>query len=252
MSAMYIVGITGPIGHGKTTFAMTLDKLEPASRHFESWHVVAQVAEAWQAQLTTIPSPQDLDAINQWLHQLAPLVENYLHIPCTFDQLRITAEAVSSQPIMYDKLFTHLTTLSSQPELAHEPITEANKEVFRPLLQWLGGYLLAKVDSEIWYKEIVCQIRDAQARGATLCTVGGVRFLRDAAVLAQAGGVIVKIYRPDLQVADLKDPTERERDHIKTDSTIVNNGNLEELAKAAQHFYQDLVSKQLQPEYRAH
>jgi len=57
---MMLLGITGPIGHGKTTFADALAEQVSSVARFESFFVVAEVADAMHAALTDIPDPYDV------------------------------------------------------------------------------------------------------------------------------------------------------------------------------------------------
>lgn len=248
---MFIVGATGPIRHGKSSFCDALDAQTGRSEHFESWQVVARVVEAWQHNTGSLPSPDDIPAVSEWVTQLAPVITAELHTICAPEQLAFTQEDLTADPSHYEKLLVHLELLQAQPELLTAAITEENKETFRPVLQWLGGYLPARLSPDIWYDDIVRQMKEAENEGIELCTVGGVRFPADAAVLRQADGIVVKIYRPDYETADMSDPTERERDTITPDTTVINDGDLRQLEQCAQAFYEDLAGNALKTEYRA-
>ena len=244
---MYIVGITGAIDHGKTTFGQALQKLEPKSVHYESAEVIAALAQMWLAMAPELPNAQDIPAINQWLQQLVPVLNRDFGVNCTFLQIKITNDEVAQRPDNYQKLFDFL----AQPKADFSTITEANKTYFRPLLQWMGGYFVAKLDFGIWYKQILLRIQKDQAAGIDLATVGGLRYPEDAAILKSAGATIVGINRPGHAEADIDDPTERERQSIPVDTTIINNGTLEQLEACAAHFYNDLQHNQLQVTYQA-
>jgi dephospho-CoA kinase len=51
---MIILGMTGPIGHGKTTFADALSDLVPSTVHFESSLIIAEVANDMHAAFRVI------------------------------------------------------------------------------------------------------------------------------------------------------------------------------------------------------
>ena len=247
---MIILGMTGPIGHGKTTFADALTALEPSTVHFESSLVVAEVANAFQAVLTDIPDPYNVERINNWLRALPEILLDVVHVRCSFDQIKLDQHAMEEHPVEYQKLILHLENLQRKPELMHQPITKENKENYRPLLQWLGGYLVQKIDSGIWYNEIVRRVRQAAAAGCKLCLVGGLRYPTDAAILRGAGAIIIKVYRPGHLQSDMLDPTESERQNIQVDCTIMSNGSVADVAIFTRRFYDDLINNRLQPTYR--
>lgn len=247
---MIILGMTGPIGHGKTTFADAVAALEPSTVHLESSLIVAEVANAFQAVLTDIPDPYNVERINNWLRALPEILLEIVHVRCSFDQIKLDQTAMEEHPIEYQKLILHLENLQRNPALMNQSITKENKESYRPLLQWLGGYLVQKIDSGIWYNEIVRRIRQAAAAGCKLCLVGGLRYPTDAAILRGAGAIIVKIYRPGHLQSDMLDPTERERQNIQVDCTIMSNGSVADVAMFAKRFYDDLVHNRLQHTYR--
>ncbi len=246
---MIILGMTGPIGHGKTTFADALSTLEPNTVHFESSLVIAEVANSLQAALTDIPDPYNVERLNNWLRALPAILLESAHVHCTFEQIKLHQYSMEEHPIEYQKLILHVENLQRKPELMNQQITKENKESFRPFLQWLGGYLVQRIDSGIWYNEIVRRIRQAAGAGANLCIVGGLRYPTDAAVLRGAGAIVIKVYRPGHLQSDLLDPTERERQNIQVDCTIKSNGTVADVKVFAKQFYEDLNNNKLQTTY---
>jgi hypothetical protein len=83
-----------------------------------------------------------------------------------------------------------------------------------------------------------------------LCLVGGLRYPTDAAILRGAGAIIVKVYRPGHLQSDMLDPTERERQNIQVDCTIMSNGSVADVKEFARRFYADLQAGKLQHIYR--
>lgn len=248
---MLTVGVTGPIGHGKTTFATALSKQVNTFAHFESSHIISEVANALLAQTGAVPRPGDLTAINKWLRRLPPIIGKKLHADVGFERIKITAPALRAAPLEYQKLLIYLANLQKDPDLARQKITDRNKSAHRPLLQWLGGYLVSKADKGIWYKEIARRVRGEADKGTELCVVGGLRYLSDAAILRTTGAIIVKIYRPSLAPADITDPTEREREQVPVDSTVLNDGSVDNLATCAEILLRDMQNNRLQPNYSA-
>lgn len=246
---MIILGMTGPIGHGKTTFSDGLAELEPATVHFESSIIVAEVANAFQSALGDVPDPYNVERLNNWLRALPAILEEIVNVKCSFDQIKLDQKAMEEHPVEYQKFILHVENLQRDPSLINQPITKENKENYRPLLQWLGGYLVQKIDSGIWYNELARRIRKAEEAGCKLCLVGGLRYPSDAAILRGLGAKIVKIYRPGHLQSDLLDPTERERQNIQVDCTILSNGTVADVKVFARLFYADLISGKLETTY---
>lgn len=246
---MVILGLTGPIGHGKSTFADVLLKLEPSSLHFESFQVVAEVANAMHKALTQIPDPYNVNSLNEWLHFLPGILNDVTHVECPFKTIELQQEIIEQHPIEYQKFIMHVENLKRQPNMLHQAITAENKEMYRPFLQWLGGYLVQKVDAGIWYNELVRRIHAAGTAGAKLCVVGGLRFPSDAAILRANGAIIVLVSRPGHLQSDSLDPTERERQNIKPDCTVINNGTLADLQLFASKFLNDLANQKIDQTY---
>lgn len=248
---MIIIGMTGPIGHGKTTFADSLAEQEASTVHFESSLIIAEVANGFQAALTDVPDPYNVDRLNNWLRALPEIIKDIVHVNCTFEQIKLEQTSMEEHPIEYQKLILHVENLQRNPELIKQKIDVNNKESYRPLLQWIGGYLVQKIDSGIWYNEIVKRIRQAAAAGCNLCIVGGLRYPTDAAILRGAGGIIVEVYRPGHLQSDLLDPTERERQNIQVDCKIMSNGTIADMKEFTKRFYADLLANNLQKTYRS-
>ncbi len=247
---MILLGMTGPISHGKTTFANAIMELEPHTIHLESSLVIARVANALHASLRQIPDAHSIDSLNQWMHALPPILQETVHAECTFEQIKLDPEIMKQHPIEYQKLVMHVENLHRDPGLAKQTITKENKETSRPLLQWLGGYLVKHVDSQIWFKEIIRMVHDATTTGCEICIVGGLRYPSDAASLREANGLIIKVYRPGHLQTDMLDPTERERDNIKADCTIMSNGTVEDVKRCANQILIDIKNNKLEVLYQ--
>lgn len=247
---MVIVGMTGPIGHGKSTFAEALQKLEPSTFRIEFSTVVIEVANAMHAALQTVPPRDDIEAVNRWLHSLPVILLQTTHVKVTFEQIALVAEQIQGHPIEYEKLFLHIDNLTQNPHLAKQSISRENKEEYRPFLQWLGGYLVQKIGPTIWQDEVVRRVKQAGQQGYKLCVVGGLRFPADATALSNLGAKIIKVYRPGHLQYDVLDPTERERENIQLDSTITSNGDLNNLNKCAAGVLEDLRNNNLRSAYQ--
>jgi len=246
---MHIVGITGSIGSGKTTFARFLADNAEKSRHFESWLVIAEVANAWRAQTKKHPQSDDLQAINDWLRLLAPIGAKICRVPVKYEQLAVSEAVLRDDPPRYAKLLEYLELVHQRPGLQQGEITEESKEMFRSLLQWLGGYFEKHVQSGVWYDEIIRRVQST--KNIELATVGGVRFPADARRISQAGGVVIQIDRPSIVTKDASEVTERDRSLIVPDATIINDAGLPELRSVAALVWRNITQDQLLTEYSA-
>ncbi|HEX7633611.1 MAG TPA: hypothetical protein VF401_04815 [Candidatus Saccharimonadales bacterium] len=235
---MTIIGLTGGIGHGKTTFAADLAACAPSFATYESSLLISEVANDLRS--FGSPRPDDIDALNTWLTALPDILATRTHATTDIDTLKITPERLKSHPEYYEKLFEYLRDIEANPVKANSVITPENKDHFRTLLQWLGGYLAKVVDGGIWYREIIRRIQEAPP--VDLALIGGVRFPADAAEIRKAGGLIIEVQRPNFGDQDKNDLTERERASIVPDITILNDGSLLDLKDKAQQTYEDIVS----------
>lgn len=249
IQAMVIIGITGGIGHGKSTMADAFGRVEPRSRHLESFTVIAEVVNAWHKQTKAVPNPHKLDQVNYWIQLLPGILAQTVHEQVNPASLQFGLKEVAAQPEFYEKLFTHLQNLKKRPDLLTSQLTELNKAEYRPILQWLGGYLVARVDPGIWYKELMRRAAGFSAEGGQLCTIGGLRYPSDAAIVRSGGGYILLIHRPLMNELDLTDPTERERYKIQPDITVVNDAGMPELLACAQSIYTDIRLGKVQSRY---
>lgn len=246
---MLIIGMTGPIGHGKSTFAKAIKRLEPESVHFESSMIISEVANALHTTTRELPSRDDIESINEWLRPLPEILLKTVHTKTTFENVRLDIAEVESHPIEYEKLFLHIENFHRDPNPLKTIITRENKESFRSILQWLGGYLPKKVDAAIWYKEIMQRVYEAKSAGYKLCIIDGLRYPEDEKLVRAGGGIIIKVYRPGHLQYDMLDPTERERDNIGVDSTVVSNDDIDDLNERAKEVLEDLKRNRLQKVY---
>jgi len=247
---MILVGITGPIGHGKSTLASALQQSESNSQVIETSEVINEVVNDLNHHAQQLPQKNDLSSINEWLSNLSQILPKVIHQRINWSRLELTNSAISAKTRDYIKLFEYIDSLHANPQLLHQNITETNKKDYRSMQQWLGGYLVTHLDADIWYSEILRRSKIASKNGLMLYVVGGVRFLSDADCMRKAGARIVAISRPDVTISDIDDPTERERAQIRPDSTVINNGSLSQLNNTARQLWSDLLADQLRPEYR--
>lgn len=109
-----------------------------------------------------------------------------------------------------------------------------DKPVWRPFLQWLGTDWVRQhlgLD-DYWIRRFLA---DATAVDAPV-VCDDVRFLNEADALRAAGFRIVRVVRPDAERPTSGDPThasEVEQDGIVCDDAVLNDGDLDQLAAAA-------------------
>jgi hypothetical protein len=246
---MQLVGITGGIGHGKSTFSADLAKYSGSSMHYESSGIIIEVVNEWRQANPIFPLDNSIEQINKWLSELPQALFDVAHAKTSPSAIGLTEARLKQQPEYYTKLFEYLNQARNRIELQNDPIDPGNKQMHRSLLQWLGGYLARMVNEGVWFDEIVRRVGNLQ--NIQLVTVGGVRFLADAERIRWAGGCILEIRRPELAETDSTDITERERSLILPESIVQNDSTLMALKQCAATIYKDLGTGQLKKTYRA-
>lgn len=251
-----LIGITGAIGSGKSTFAKALADCEPDHSVYETYQLVAEVGDSFnqalKAELEFATARNDIELVNQALIWLPDTLEDRLHADTSWSQLAIKRHETLVRPNLYGKLFTYLKTVRQKPKLLDQPITVKNIDTYRPLLQWLGGYLVSKVNKNVWYNELMRRV-DNHDGTKSLVIVCGVRYPSDASVIKKRGGKIIAIQRPGLKakVSDLADITEATRHIIRPDHMVLNNGKVKDLSKLAEDIWRDIGAGKSKARYAA-
>jgi hypothetical protein len=248
---MVLLGLSGAIGHGKSALAAALSAHEPRTLHLETSGIIIEVADALHAALTTVPDELNADSINPWLETLPGIIKRLLGRDVPFKSLALKDRTIADHPENYQKLFVHIENLRHGRVNPSEPIRPATKELNRPLLQWLGGYLVQRVDQGVWWDEIIRRSVSAQEDGIKLVVAGAVRYPADADIVRRAGGYVVSVFRPGMPEHDLGDPTESQRRQIIADATVFNDGGLHLLDPLAAAIYEDALSGDLKKTYSA-
>lgn len=243
---MILIGITGAIGHGKTSLAEAFLVHEPTGIHDESSQLISEFANDAKIDL---PKSKNISEINVWLDSLQEPIRKHLHAIVHTSDLHITDD-IDLSSSEYVKLHSYILQTQKNPKLLTEQITAATKANHRAILQWFGGYFVKRLSSTIWYDELIRRAKTANQNGCKLYVIGGLRFPGDADSIHNAGGLVVEIVRPDKQTLDTNDPTERERSKIRCDSRILNNGSLEDLKIISSDILADIQNNTLEKEYR--
>lgn len=248
---MVIVGLTGDIGSGKTTFGTFLGQNAKQHIHLESSELIAEVANDLKLNLDpqNIPSSANIAAINDWLDHLPGILKQRTNTEVNVNNILLDASDIVQQPDLYSKLFNYLALIKAKPDLISQEITASNKAEHRALLQWLGGYLAKRVSIHLWFKELLR--RGKLDSSIDLLTVGGVRFPGDAECIKHADGYIISLQRPGQVTQDKLDITERERASVVADTQVINNSGLLQLELIAKTVWADLKANNLKSVYTA-
>ena len=249
---MIILGVTGPIGHGKTSLAEAFLRLVPGAQHTEASILIGRVADALNIFYAKYhPTNKDIPAINAWLSHLPSILKEVVHFPDTIQPIQISDGYDLAADLDFQKLSEYLQLLEEKPGLAAQTITVENKEQYRSILQWLGGYITTHIHPTLWFDELLREGNRAEKESCPLFLIGGVRFPSNAEVIKKAGGLIVDIERPSVAELDMQDSTEANRRAISVDTVIINDANLAALDTVVQRMWRDLQHNTLQKEYRA-
>lgn len=249
---MQILGITGAINHGKTSLAKAFLREIPGSEYTESSLLIGEVANQLNKHYITLrPSTKNLSGVNAWLGMLPEILKVVANYQGSIKPVHLTDPQTLTTDPDFIKLAEYLDMVEANHALVMQPITADTKEVFRPILQWLGGYVTKHIDPNLWYSELLRQAETAKAKGVVLFVIGGVRFPSDAQLVHEAGGKVIAIERPSLHAQDSNDTTEAYRSLVTVDSTVINDGLLGTLDGIVLDLWKDLSQDELKPTYQA-
>lgn len=249
---MFIIGITGAIGHGKTSLSDAFLRQIPAARSSESSELIARVADELNKQyVISRPTADNNSAINAWLSNVPTILRNVAHYNGVVTPIHIAPTHNIKTDPDFQKLAEYLEQVQQNHSLVTQTITVGNKETYRALLQWIGGYTTKHVNPTLWYDELLREAGRAETEGCSLFLIGGVRFPSDAQAIHGAGGQIIAIERPDIHERDSADSTEAFRSMIPIDSTVINDAKLGALDHVVVNLWKDLQEDDLKSRYQS-
>ena len=251
---MIILGISGAIQSGKTTLAQLLTDTDSAhSVHMETSTIIVELADDFNAALASrleLLRTDKIGAINEILETLASALSHIANTELRVADIAVRSEDVAAAPEWYSKLFAYFQQVTTDPSVVTQPITSQNKSIYRSLLQWIGGYVLYRLEEPLlWYKELKRRIDDLPP-DVSLVALTAPRQPAEAEYVQSIGGRVVLIERPEL-VADRTDVTERRVAEIIPDIRVINDSSLKALQACAVRLRSDLFNNRPQAEYRA-
>lgn len=251
-----LIGITGATGSGKSTFARALASCEPDHAIYEIYQLVAEIGDSFnqalKAELEFATARNDIELINQALIWLPEAIENRLHSEVSWSQIAIKYHDTLVHPNSYGSLFAYLKLARKKPRVLSQPITAKNLETYRPLLQWLGGYFVRKINKHVWYHELMRRV-DNHDGTKSLVIVCGVRYPSDATTIKKRGGKIITVRRPGIseRVNSLTDISQASRHIIRPDIVVLNSGKAKDLGKTAEDVWNDIGAGKPKQRYQS-
>jgi hypothetical protein len=250
---MIIVGISGPIGSGKTSFAELLVVADPAiSTHLETSTIVMELCNQFNKALAAQPFPLDaIRSTNQLLPTLLPTLSTYSGKQLTLQDVLIHQHDISVHAVWYNKLFEYYDTVYAHPELPHHTILPANKTDYRAIMQWVGGYFLYRLnDPVMWYRVLQNTLRQLPSAISFAALTAPRQPAEADFIRKELAGLIIMMQRPTVEL-DSNEGTEQAVSSIKPDITVINNGNLSDLRILANSLRADIIRGNYQSVYSA-
>jgi hypothetical protein len=88
------------------------------------------------------------------------------------------------------------------------------------------GRMYREIDKDFWIKQLLKSIKPEMDAG-NLILIDDLRYANEYAALKNAGAMVVRIYRPGVDLID--DPSETELDHHDFNGYVTNDGTLDQL-----------------------
>ena len=110
----------------------------------------------------------------------------------------------------------------------------ANKQLYRPILQWWGTEFRRGQDSQYWIRTAENALNLVKGTNS-ITVVTDCRFVNEAEMLTRHGAKLVYVYRPmncDDDDTAIQHSSELESDKIGTNYRIANDGTLADLERS--------------------
>lgn len=236
------LALTGEKKSGKSALVNELLAIEPDSVHLQSGLTVMGVANAWVPQFAAMdrlehaPDSELLEIANTWLRCLPPVASHITGKDVGYQALEISAQTQGSPAVT--RLFDYLKDLRFKPELNDSIINPQNKDQYRALLEFLGGYLYERVDEGVWYDVLTDDAQTEKEKGKRLINIDGLRFSGDELRCRRVGAYIVRVVRSS--VTSTGTVTEQSKRNIKEDIRVHNEGTIAGLGQVAEALLDDV------------
>jgi len=116
------------------------------------------------------------------------------------------------------------------------PLEEVPGWTGRKILQFVGTECFRHIHEDIWVRATIGHARDLLVnRGCNMVVVSDVRFISEAEAIKNAGGIIIRVKRPEADAVEAIHASETQLALIKEDFVLDNQGRalylLENLVK---------------------
>lgn len=231
---MDIYGLAGGNKTGKSTLAEFLHETAVLSEHIEYSDLIREVANRWLETLPQIPDEADefelISIANSWIYDLPDALGAVLQIETEAHHFVIDEDDTERYRNMHSRLIEYLNSLANVAPGIY--IERENKIEHLAILQWLGYSTREFISPTIWPVEMRRRVAALQQDDTEVLTIGGIRYEQDAGLIRDLGGIAAKVYRIEVEKSHTYH-TETAANQWVADVDIINNGNLEQLRKAA-------------------
>ncbi len=140
------MGMTGPIGCGKTTFAEFLAGQSKHHGHWESWQIIAEVANGLRQQPLQQHTANDYSALNTWLEPLPALVASVTNQTMDTSLATVTVQKITAEPDLYVKLLEYASLVTIDAYLLTGGITIETNNAFAAMAMVEASVGIAVLD----------------------------------------------------------------------------------------------------------
>lgn len=153
-----------------------------------------------------------------------------MKIACA-DELKLICSRIFHTAFDVSKEAFYGTQAEKEAELKNVPGWTGRK-----ILQFVGTECFRSIHDEVWSREMIGRARHLITAGhCSLVVVADVRFLSEAKAIKNAGGIIIRVKRPEADYVESTHASETQLARIEEDYVIDNQGRelylLENLVK---------------------